>query len=113
MIESLSLNKSLGIDRINNELIKKLHKYCPSVFLALCNSCLKQNRKRAKIVNLPKSVELSKTHIDNIHCISFLPYLGKCLEKLCITRPNNFLRKYHILSDDSIVLLLKGLLRML
>ena len=41
VINNLSINKSTGIDRINNEMIKKFHKCCPSVLLAFFNSCLK------------------------------------------------------------------------
>ena len=104
VIDHLGFNTSPAIDRINNELIKKFHKCCPSVLLTL-NSCLKLGVfpkiwKRAKIVILPKSVELSRTHIDNIRCISLLPCLGKCLEKLCITRQNHSLRKSCILSGN-------------
>ncbi|GFV29763.1 uncharacterized protein TNCV_1925881 [Trichonephila clavipes] len=75
VIDDLSLNKSPGSDRINNELIKKFHNCSPSVLLALFNTCLNlgvfpKNWKRAKIVLLPKSSELSRTHIENIRCIS-------------------------------------------
>ncbi|GFY64109.1 uncharacterized protein TNIN_60021 [Trichonephila inaurata madagascariensis] len=92
---NLSLNKSPGSDRINNELIKKFHICSPSVLLTLFNNCLKLGVfpkiwKKAKIVLLPKSTELSRTHIDNIRCISLLPSSGKCLEKLCITRLNHY-----------------------
>ncbi|GFY48816.1 reverse transcriptase domain-containing protein [Trichonephila inaurata madagascariensis] len=105
VIDNLSLNKSPGFDRINSELVKKFHNCSPSVLLAFFNNCLNLGVfpkiwKRAKIVLLPKSTELSRTHIENIRCISLLPCLGKCLEKLCITRLNHFFRKSSLLSDD-------------
>ncbi|GFW84231.1 retrovirus-related Pol polyprotein from type-1 retrotransposable element R1 [Trichonephila clavipes] len=105
VIDNLSLNKSPGSDRINNELIKKFHNCSPSVLLALFNTCLNlgvfpNTWKRAKIVLLPQNSELSRRHIENIRCISLLPCLGKCLEKLCITRLNQYLRKSSLLSDD-------------
>ena len=56
--------------------------------------------KRTRIVIFPKSVKLSRTHINDIHCVSLIPCLRKCLEKLCTTRLNHFIRKSHILSDD-------------
>ncbi|GFT38153.1 uncharacterized protein NPIL_11251 [Nephila pilipes] len=60
VIDNLSLNKSPGSDRINNELIKKFHNCSPSVLLPLFNKCLNLGVfpkiwKRAKIVLLPKS----------------------------------------------------------
>ncbi|GFY68611.1 reverse transcriptase domain-containing protein [Trichonephila inaurata madagascariensis] len=96
VIDNLSLNKSPGSDRINNELIKKFHNCSPSVLLTLFNTCLNLGVfpkiwKRAKIVLHPKSSELSRTHIENIRCISLLPCLGKRLEKLCITRLNHYI----------------------
>ncbi|GFW73223.1 uncharacterized protein TNCV_2798871 [Trichonephila clavipes] len=104
VIDNLSFNKSLGSDRINYELIKKFPSYSPSVILALFNNCLNLGVfakiwKITKIVLLPKSTELSRTHIENIRCIRLLPCLGKCLENFCITRLNHFLRKSSLLSD--------------
>lgn len=104
VIENLVLNKTPGADRIANEMIKNFHMSCPSVLLALFNACLNLGVfpgvwKNARVILLPKSSELSKTHIDNIRCISLLPCLGKCLEKLCMNRLNYHLRRSCLLDE--------------
>lgn len=44
--------------------------------------------------------ELSKTHINNIRCISLLSSLGKCLQMLRMNRLNYHLRESSFLPED-------------
>ncbi|GFY21991.1 RNA-directed DNA polymerase from mobile element jockey [Trichonephila clavipes] len=56
--------------------------------------------KLAQVILIPKVNEFRVPHLDNLRCISLLPALGKCLEKLFVNRISWYLRRGDILSSD-------------
>ncbi|GFX13115.1 uncharacterized protein TNCV_2357711 [Trichonephila clavipes] len=56
--------------------------------------------KLAQVILIPKVNEFRVPHLDNLRCISLLPALGKCLEKLFVNRISWYLRRGDFLSSD-------------
>ncbi|GFW62073.1 putative 115 kDa protein in type-1 retrotransposable element R1DM [Trichonephila clavipes] len=56
--------------------------------------------KLAQVILIPKVSEFRVPHLDNLRCISLLPALGKCLEKLFVNRISWYLRRGDFLSSD-------------
>ncbi|GFX88525.1 RNA-directed DNA polymerase from mobile element jockey [Trichonephila clavipes] len=63
-------------------------------------SIFPQILKLAQVILLPKVNEFRVPHLDNLRCISLLPALGKCLEKLFVNRICWYLRRGDFLSSD-------------
>ncbi|GFV54193.1 putative 115 kDa protein in type-1 retrotransposable element R1DM [Trichonephila clavipes] len=105
MVSMLKLNKSPGPDSISNEIIKQFHLAFPSFLQKLFNVCLglgifPRIWKLAQVILIPKVNEFRVPHLDNLRCISLLPALGKCLEKLFVNRISWYLRRGDFLSSD-------------
>ncbi|GFT11305.1 putative 115 kDa protein in type-1 retrotransposable element R1DM [Trichonephila clavipes] len=105
MVSMLKLNKSPGPDSISNEIIKQFHLAFPSFLHKLFNVCLglgifPRIWKLAQVILIPKVNEFRVPHLDNLRCISLLPALGKCLEKLFVNRISWYLRRGDFLSSD-------------
>ncbi|GFT15641.1 retrovirus-related Pol polyprotein from type-1 retrotransposable element R1 [Trichonephila clavipes] len=105
MVSMLKLNKSPGPDYISNEIIKQFHLAFPSFLHKLFNVCLglgifPRIWKLAQVILIPKVNEFRVPHLDNLRCISLLPALGKCLEKLFVNRIFWYLRRGDFLSND-------------
>ncbi|GFX08561.1 uncharacterized protein TNCV_4170601 [Trichonephila clavipes] len=69
--------------------------------------CLSENEflsdhiwKLAQVILISKVNEFRVPHLDNLRCISLLPALGKCLEKLFVNRISWYLRRGDFLSSD-------------
>ncbi|GFU12905.1 uncharacterized protein TNCV_3574331 [Trichonephila clavipes] len=56
--------------------------------------------KLAQMILIPKVNEFRAPHLDNLRCISLLPALGKCSEKLFVNRICWYLRRGDFLSSD-------------
>lgn len=105
VIGRLQSNKTPGPDSISNEIVKRFHSMFPSFLQKLFNACLNIGAfpsawKCAQVVLIPKGTECRIPHLDNLRCISLLPALGKCLEKLFIDRINWYLRGINFLSSN-------------
>ncbi|KAF8774607.1 putative 115 kDa protein in type-1 like protein [Argiope bruennichi] len=104
VINSLKLNKSPGPDCIQNETLKRIHLMFPCFFSKLFNACLQlstfpRSWKRANIFLIPKNNDFRGPHLDNLRCISLLPTIGKCLEKLIVNRISWFLHSKKLLNE--------------
>ncbi|GFU88105.1 uncharacterized protein TNCV_1336741 [Trichonephila clavipes] len=107
MVSMLKLNKSPGPDSISNEIIKQFHSAFPYFLHKLFNVCLDLSIvpriwKLAQVILIPKVNEFRFPHLDNLRCISLLPALGKCFEKLFVNRICWYLRRGDFLSSESI-----------
>ncbi|GFS52361.1 retrovirus-related Pol polyprotein from type-1 retrotransposable element R1 [Trichonephila clavipes] len=105
IVSMLKLNKSPGPDSISNEIIKQFQLAFPSFLHKLFNVCLglgifPRIWKLAQVILIPKVNEFRVPHLDNLRCISLLPALGKCLEKLFVNRISWYLRRGDFLSCD-------------
>ncbi|GFW39799.1 retrovirus-related Pol polyprotein from type-1 retrotransposable element R1 [Trichonephila clavipes] len=105
MVSMLKLNKSPGPDSISNEIIKQFHLAFPSFLHKLFNVFLglgifPRIWKLAQVILIPKVNEFRVPHLDNLRCISLLPALGKCLEKLFVNRISWYLRHGDFFSSD-------------
>ncbi|KFM65430.1 Hypothetical protein in type-1 retrotransposable element R1DM, partial [Stegodyphus mimosarum] len=103
VIENLKCNKAPGLDSISNEILKQVHRMFPNLFSKIFNICLKLGSfprcwKRANVVLIPKNSGLRIPHLDNLRCISLLPSLGKCLEKLFVNRITWFFHNKKLLN---------------
>ncbi|GFX77788.1 retrovirus-related Pol polyprotein from type-1 retrotransposable element R1 [Trichonephila clavipes] len=104
-VSILKLNKSPGPDSISNEIIKQFHLAFPSFLQKLFNVCLDLGIfpriwKLAQGILIPKVNEFRVPHLDNLRCISLLPALGKCLEKLFVNWICWYLCRGDFLSSD-------------
>ncbi|GFX18019.1 retrovirus-related Pol polyprotein from type-1 retrotransposable element R1 [Trichonephila clavipes] len=105
VVSMLKLNKSPGLDSISNEIIKQFHLAFPSFLHKRFNVCLDLGIfpriwKLAQVILIPKANEFRVPHLDNLRCISLLPALGKCLEKLFVNRISWYLCREDFLSSD-------------
>ncbi|GFU52807.1 putative 115 kDa protein in type-1 retrotransposable element R1DM [Trichonephila clavipes] len=65
-----------------------------------CSGIFPRIWKLAQVILIPKVNEFRVPHLDNLRCISLLPALGKCLEKLFVNRISWYLRRGDFLSSD-------------
>ena len=102
-INGLKSNAAPGYDEITVSLLKitSTHIAAPlvNIFNSSFNSGIFPSRmKIAKITPIHKKG--SQLDVNNYRPISLLPSLSKCLEKIMFYKLNNYLSKYHIISES-------------
>jgi hypothetical protein len=104
VIKKLKNKKSPGIDKIQNQLIKRLPSRGIVYLLFIINSCLKlsyfpERWKTAKVTPILKPSK-SPTSPESYRPISLLCAVSKILERIILNRINNFLDEHGIIPAE-------------
>jgi len=96
VIKNLDDKKCRGLDGIDGDIVKRLHKSLPTFWISLFNKCLllgcfPKEWKKARVIAIPKSDKTKLLSVLGYRGSSLLSVPGKCLEKLVIERLNYFL----------------------
>ena len=102
-ISDLKPNSSPGYDDITEDVLKLAAPFIATALLDIFNTSFSSGTfpsrmKIAKVIPIHKKG--SHHDINNYRPISLLPVLSKCLEKIMFNRLNNFLTKFHLISDS-------------
>ena len=103
IVDSLKNKKSLGLDLVSTNFVKKL-KHALSAPLStlinksFCDGAFPNLLKRAKTIPIFKTGE--RFNMDNYRPISLLPIFGKIFEKAYCSRLMSFLEEHRILCES-------------
>ena len=103
VIKDIEINKSSGIEHLNNRVLKSILKVLTSQLTFIFNSSIESHSypnswKNAVVIPIPKKGDL--TSVSNFRPISLLPQPGKLLEKLVHNRLNTYIESCNLLSTN-------------